>query len=535
MKKACGKVRENLKKQNFLTGALVLAAAGLLVRLLGAGFRIPLANIVGNYGMGLYQMVFPVYALLLVISSSGIPVAISKMVAKERTEGNMRECRRILLNSLILLAAFGIIFGAIFAIFADNIASIQGNDGNTKLYLAIAPAVVFVCLMAAFRGYFQGLANMVPTAVSQIVEQITKLAIGITLAVIFLPRGIEWAVFGAILGTTLSEVFALAFLVITYWFHHRKNKPDKKDETKTKWFDRHLIWKIFKTALPITLLASVFPLILVFDSMVVVNMLRENGETAADATRLFGISTGAVHTLVNMPAVLAMAIGLAIVPMAAKKLREGKDKEVREKFLLSIKIMVVLAFFFSLFYIVFASELINFVYSRAFHENPAQMPIAVRLLRIEAAMIFLVGLSHIFTSLLQGSDRSYFPLISLVAGGMVKIAFQLAFIGMLGIYAVSIGNILCFAIALAINIFWVMRFMSLKPKVTKGVMTTNAKIGTLVAVHIGTLFLLKLLLPDGKGWIVMAGFVAFVVYTSLVLALKIFPINLAKLLKKRTK
>ncbi|MCL2586687.1 MAG: polysaccharide biosynthesis protein [Firmicutes bacterium] len=534
------KYMHHLKKQNFLGGALVLAGAGLLVRLLGAGFRIPLANIVGNYGMGLYQMVFPVYALLLVIASSGIPVAISKMVAKERTAKNFQECRKILLNSLIILAVFGLLFATLFTLLADNIASLQGNEGNTKLYLAIAPAVLIVCLMAAFRGYFQGMSNMVPTAVSQLIEQTTKLAIGITLAVILLPRGVEWAVFGAILGTTIAEVFALAFLSITYLAHLRKAKREEKGQERVgtltvRMVDLRLMWRIFKTALPITFLASVFPLILVFDSLVVVKMLTEAGESTRDATRLFGISTGAVHTLVNMPAVLAIAIGLAIVPMAAKLLKQGKKEEVKQKFFLSIKIIVVIAFFFSLFYLVFAGELINFVYARAFHENPSQIPVAVNLLRMESAMIFLVGLSTIFTSLLQGSDRSYLPLISLIIGGAAKIGFQLALIGTLGIYAVSIGNILCFTIALSLNIFWVMRFMKLKPRVTKQGLSIKARLGLLIGIYIGILFLLKFLLPPGKGWIILAGATAFLGYVIMVLVLRIFPIRIVNFIKKRGK
>ena len=549
MNKAFGGMKKHLKKQNFLGGALVLAGAGLLVRLLGAGFRIPLANIIGNYGVGLYQMVFPFYALLLVIASSGVPVAISKMIAKEKTANNLRECRRILFNSLVLLSVVGLLFGILFATLAGNLASLQGHEGNTKLYLAIAPAVFLVCIMAAFRGYFQGLSNMIPTAISQLIEQITKVALGITLAILLLPRGVEWAVFGAILGTTVGEVLALSFLIFAFLLHlRRSNHPLSLDEgegePKTnksrrnlalpRWLDFLLIWRIFKTALPITLLASVFPLILVFDSFLVVRMLQTAGETAQDATRLFGISTGSVHTLVNMPAVLAIAIGLAIVPMAAKLLKQGKKEEVREKFFLSIKIIIVLALFFSLFYLIFAGEIINFVYSSAFKENPQHMPTAITLLRIESIMIFLVGLSVIFTSLLQGVDRSYLPLISLVVGGVTKIAFQLPLIPVLGIYAVSIGNILCFAIALSMNVMWTMRFMKLRPAIKK-YLPIKGKILALVAIYGGTLVALKFLLPSGKGWIILAGAVAFLVYTSTVLLLKIFPLNLFKFLRRSQK
>ena len=141
------------KRQGFITGALTLAGASVICRLIGVGFRIPLANLISNFGMGLYQMVFPIYSLLLVISSAGIPIAISKLVAKQKAENDdLKACRRILVNALILLAVIGTVVTAAFFGTAHLIADIQGNQGVTKIYYAIAPAVFFVCLIGAFRG-----------------------------------------------------------------------------------------------------------------------------------------------------------------------------------------------------------------------------------------------------------------------------------------------------------------------------------------------------------------------------------------------
>ena|GEM_PF-468197 len=582
VKKAFGK----FKRQNFVTGALTLAGAGILCRIIGVGFRIPFANIIGNYGMGLYQMVFPLYALLLILSSAGIPIAISKMVARARAEqspvgkstpktdsedvlsnqkdesldsvradesGATRQAKRkrkskrievyspqkILLNALVLLGTIGLIVSALFLIFARQIATLQGNVQITKIYLAIAPAVFLVCLISAFRGYFQGLGNMIPTAISQVVEQTVKVSVAITAAILLYPQGIYWAVFGAIAAITISEVAGLLLLIIIYIIHRKKIKQnttygeaEKEKNTltkkavptnnKMKTISFALMWDILKKSLPITAMAAIFPLILVFDSILVINMLEAGGATTQVATQLYGISSGTVHTLINMPAILGIAIGTAVVPMTAKLLKQNKKDEVRDKFALAVKMIYIIAIFFALFYIVFGREIITLLYSRAFKDNPDQLRIAANLLKIESAMILLMGLSQVFTAMLQGAGRAKFPLIALVIGGAVKVIFGLIFIRTsLGIYAVSIGNVLCFAIAFTLNAIFAIRFLnlSIKPKLR------TLKLLAVLFVHAGVLVGLVFLLPQGKWWIVLGGAVAFIIYAAMVLGLRIFPLG----------
>ena len=212
-KKLKNLISEKSKQNQFLTGAIVLAVAGIICRVLGVIFRIPLTNIVGNFGMGIYQMVFPLYALLLIVSSAGIPIAISKMVAREMTADNKSECKKILFNALILLSVIGLVLSLLFIIFSSQIASLQGNKDVGIIYIAIAPSVFLVCIISALRGYFQGMQNMIPTAVSQIIEQLIKMAVGITLALMFIKTSVIMAVFGAILAVTISEVVALVYLL----------------------------------------------------------------------------------------------------------------------------------------------------------------------------------------------------------------------------------------------------------------------------------------------------------------------------------
>ena len=520
----------------FLSGAAILAGAGIICRLLGVVIRIPLTNIVGNFGMGLYQMVFPLYALLLVISSAGVPVAISKMVAREKVNGDIKQCKRILLNALVLLGAVGLIVSALFMIFAHQIAKLQGNADVGIIYLAIAPSVFIVCLISAYRGYFQGFQNMIPTATSQIIEQIFKVGVALTLALILIKQSVVWAVFGAILAVTVSETIALLFLFLTYFFTRKKLKknspslegvdarkgrrePTSADGVVAKGLSWPLMWQIIKQSAPITLMASVFPLLLVFDSMIVINILRAAGETHQSATQLCGISSGAVHTLINLPAVLGIALATVVVPAVSSLIKQNKTDELRAKCALAIKIIFVLSLFFAVFYLAFAEKIIDLLYHGAFLKHPEQLKTAASLMRIESVLILLMGLGAVFTAMMQGADKAHIPLIAIAIGGTVKIIFELIFLKTgLGIYAVSIGNVICFLIATVLNTVFAFKYIKIK----KGFLDVLKKTVVLAAVLLLAVSALVRFMPANRWWVLADGAITALVYVGLVFFLKFF-------------
>jgi len=533
------------KINGFFTGAMILAAAGIICRLLGVVIRIPLTNIVGNFGMGLYQMVFPLYALLLIISSAGFPVAISKMVAAQRAAGlDNDQPRKILLNSVILLGFIGAIVSALFVVLSYQIAALQGNKDVGIIYIAIAPSVFLVCIISAFRGYFQGFQNMVPTATSQILEQLVKVGAGVTMAVLFAKISVVWAVFGAILAITISEALALLYLFAIYLWSLRKKKSAEAttftEETRTprrgegvrsrpnsavtkgKWLDRRVMWQITKQSVPITLMASVFPLILVLDSMLIINMLTSAGVAHKEATQLYGISSGAVHTLINLPAVLGVAIATAIVPAVSSLMKQNKYGELRDKMALAIKATFIIGIFFTAFYLVFADKILDLLYHGAFKDDQKHFKIATNLMRIESALILLIALSSVFTAMLQGAGKAKFPLIALAIGGAVKIAFQFSLIKTpLGIYAVSIGNVLCFAIAATLNTIFALRYIRIKRAV---VGQAFRLVGLTVAFAV-IIRLVDYFMPENRWWVLLSGVLAFGIYVILLAIFGILRLN----------
>ena len=434
-----------------MKGAIILSAAGIICRLLGVLFRIPLSNIVGNYGIGLYQLVFPLYSLLLIVSSAGIPVALSKMIARVRD--NRQQTKQIFVNALVTLILIGAVITIVFLVLARPIAAWQGKPEIWPLYLAIAPAVWFVCVISAYRGYFQGLNNMVPTAVSQIIEQAVKVAVGLGLAFWLIRYSILWAVFGAILAVAVSELVAAGFLAVVYAVRKRQalavinpNEPVRGIASLLSW---SVIRRIFSISAPIMVMSLAFPLVQLFDSFYIVNALKSNG--VANATELYGISTGAVHTLINLPSVVGIAIATVMLPMVARAFKQGDIPTMRKKAWLALGFTLLFSTIVAIGLSVLPKFILTLLYRRAFANRPEELATAVLLLRIESWTVILIGLTQVSGSILQGVDHERVPMWAMVGGGMVKILFEIFALRHLGIMAVSIANILCFGVALAVN------------------------------------------------------------------------------------
>ena len=197
------RVKEDARRPGRLAGgAAVLAAGSMVAKFIGAFYRIPLTNILGAEGMGVYQLVFPVYALFITLSTAGIPTALSRIVAEHRARGE--SAGKYLAAALFTLVALSVLAGGLITALSHVFARWQGNPAAAGGYAVIAPAVFFAGLVAGFRGWFQGEMYMLPTALSGIVEQLVKLGVGVGLAAALAPRGQNAAVMGAIAGVTVS-------------------------------------------------------------------------------------------------------------------------------------------------------------------------------------------------------------------------------------------------------------------------------------------------------------------------------------------
>jgi stage V sporulation protein B len=480
-------------QKSFLGGAAILAGAGLVVKIIGAIFRIPLTNIVGAEGMGLYQLAYPIYVFLLVASTAGLPVAVSRMVSAEIALGNHREAHKIFTTAMKLLIGLGLVTG--IAMFAGSglISRLQGNPDSVGVLRAIAPALFFVSVISAYRGYFQGMQSMAPTAFSQLVEQVGKLAIGLSLAAAWIPRGPQYGAVGAILGVTLSEVAALVLLMGIYMGRRREimARVNASTDSETK-STKTILIKIIEIAVPVTIGASVMPLVNFADQMIVLNrikpiidqiagipasvMLEKTGTEIA--TSLYGILTGACNTLVNFPAFITLALGMSLVPAISAATVKNDRKEVARTASVGVRLTLLLGLPCAAGLIVLAEPIIRVLYS-SFPDWQAIYGGWV--LSLLAVGVIFLTLIQSMTAILQGAGKVMLPVRNLLIGAVFKVVITYVLSGQPGwnIRGAAMGTVICYAIAAILNLIGVIRHTGvafslrdfiLKPVAAAGVM-----------------------------------------------------------------
>ncbi len=437
-----------MKKNAFIRGALILIIFNLLGKVIGAIYRIPLAKIVGSVGMGQYQLTFPLYCLILTISTSGIPVAISKLVAEFNENKRFCDTRKLLKVSILFLTLLSII-GAVVVVFgAKIIASLQGNPDAYVCYYGIAPAIVFVGVLSAFRGYFQGNLKMFPTAFSGLLEQVIKLVVGLFLAEKFLVFGVEYAVFGALLGVSISEVVALLFLVISYFVYSRKQKINFDGETLTY---KVLSKKLASLALPITLGGLVSPITTMVDSLLVINLLMFTGFSNEMSTMMLGIQSGVVEPLVNIPVIIAVSVATALLPSLSGLSASGDRDQVKKHIEKAFQICLSISIACFVCFVIFGKQILTFLYGSSFDFE--ELELAVKLLFLGGLNIIFLSLVQVSAGVLQGIGKPKEPVKSLLVGCVIKIALDvcLILIKPLNIMGAVVSGGVCYFVVLVLN------------------------------------------------------------------------------------
>lgn len=458
-------------KKRIFSGAAVLLAGSVVAKMLGALYRIPLTNILGAEGMGMYQLVFPVYALFMVLATAGIPTSLSRTVAEKRALGeNVKKYFVVAMCALLVLGlAFGLLMGAL----SDVLAKRQGNADTRFGFLIIAPAITFVCVISGFRGYFQGQMYMLPTAISNVVEQVVKLAVGIGVSYALAKRGVIYAVCGALFGVTVSEIVTAAYMGATYLFRSKKEKREQlaarvslqgydlqsgsllqgeanmrggengdnarfAQKARFEKVSRGELKGMLKVALPIAAVAALMPLANFFDSIIIVNMLKAFGLKQSIATAQYGIISGPVNSLINMPVVAIMSLAVAVVPSVSASRATRDIDGVMLKSSLCVRLAYLLGIPFAFYLAVFARNVIGALYPALSEQNTI---VAVNVLRITAANVVFLSVMQIYVSLLQAVDKTKYAVFSLIAGIIVKIVLDVVLTRYIGINGAAIASL----------------------------------------------------------------------------------------------
>lgn len=464
-----------MKKHSFLIGALFLTVGGFLAKAIGAIYKIPLANILGSNGMGVYYLIFPLYSLLLVLISSGISVTVSKMISFERCNNNKRNEIKIFKIAILYVFLLSLLFSFILYFFNQPISLLQGNVNAKMGYVAIAPSLIFASLISVVRAYFQGLQNMIPTSLSNIIEQIIKLVFGLLLANYFLNRGVEYAVFGAILAVSISEFVAFILIVINYIHFKHKNKIrySKEEITSPTLTSTKIFGKLIKYSFPATLSSLIIPITGFLDSFMVINILTKSGVASTVATSLYGISNGIVTTLISLPVIISVALATVIVPNISGLYAKNNSSEVSAKSSFFIKITWILSLPCFVLMLLLAPEIIQILYSKGLTDKVInEFEFAYKLLMLASVSVIYYAFLQTFTSILQSINKPIVPFYSLLFALIVRTVLVFAFLKLpsFNIFGLVFANLVFLTIATLTNLAYLRKYIALRFEINKMVL-----------------------------------------------------------------
>lgn len=398
-----------MPKRAFVYGAALLFGANLLNRILGFVYQYLIMTHIGGEAYGLYAMAFPIYMLALVLTTAGIPFAVAKLVSEEVTMGNYRQAKVIFRLALGILGISGVIvsIGLLAAIVLSS-GRLFPDPRVAPVILICVPAVFIVSISSAYRGYFQGLLNMLPPALSQTIEQVVRVAVGFSISLYLLPRGIVWAAVGLAFGMVVGEAVGLIALGLQYRLYCHQQPGRWREQIRSK---RYTLARIWQLAAPVTtgrLLSSVLPVI---DAMLIPRRLQTAGYTARQATILFGQLGGTGFTLLSFPTVFTFALAVSLVPSVAEATAKKSFRmiSVYSKEAIRVTILVGLPCSVILFYF---AEPLTALFSSA-HLAP--------ILRVLAIGSIFFYLQHTTTAVLQGLGKVNLPLIHLIIASVIRL------------------------------------------------------------------------------------------------------------------
>lgn len=432
-----------MKNENkkLFKGAFVLGAASFLVKALGAIYRVPLTALIGSKGIGLYQMVFPVYVVLLEFSGAGLPNALSKIISSENRNGyNNASADEYLKMSLKIFAVIGVVLSVFMAVFSKRMATLQGDADATAAYVALSPSVFFVCLISCFRGYFQGLSNMLPTAASQVAEQVVKLILGLTFSYVFMPD-IKRAAAGATLAVTISEAVAFLGLYIAY----RKSAKRMKMTPLSSGKSFKTLATVIKNVIPVSVAGAILPLSQVADSFIIINLLSANFE---NATSVYGLLSGVAMTVINLPVSVCYGIAVTAIPAVAAK---DNPRDIKKSFLACLCVTVFISSIAAILCYFFAPTVINVLFSRLSSEEKA---VAVKLIKILSSVVVLSSVLQTTNAALIGMNKLISPTVGLLFGVFLKTVAEIILVKIpeVNVYGGAIALIACYFVADLVNL-----------------------------------------------------------------------------------
>ena len=440
------------QKKSFRSGAAILTGAVLVTKILGALYKIPLGNLLDSTGMAHFYAAYNVYTLLLTLSTAGLPPLTSRLVAEAVALGRYRQARRVFTTALWLLGAMGFVCTALMFSFPRAAANLLQDGAAWMAIRALSPAVVCVCLVSAVRGYTQGMGEMTPTAVSQIIESACKLGLGLGLCAFVLRRGGDSATgaAAAIFGVTVGAALGLVYLLLILALRERRVIAARPDTPRPR---REILQQLISGGIPITVAAVGMSLITLVDQALVLYTLQHTlHHTTAEAVALYGEYTFGM-TLFVLPSSFIIPLSVALMPTLAAERARGDTASQQRHIRTALRLTALLAFPMGVGLSVLAEPILHLLYP-AVPETAAAAAVHLQVLGAASCCVCLMTVTN---GILQALGRERMPVWTLLVGGAVKVATTVLLVGDpdISINGAAWGTLLGYAVIAVLNLLCV--------------------------------------------------------------------------------
>ena len=456
---------ESPKKQNFLQGTMLLALATAIVKVIGALYKIPLNAIIGEQGFGYFNTAYEIYNVLLMISTAGLPVAMSRMISQASSLGHYRQVRRVYNTARGIFLGLGIAGTVLMTGFCRQLAQFQNQPDAWFAIGCLGPCVLLICIMSTFRGFFQGQSNMLPTSISQVLEAITKLIVGILAAVMLLKttNSIPMAAGGAILGVTASCLVSSVYLFGCFRKSFRV-MPESDEET-TSFSDTAK--GLLTIAIPITVGSAGLQILTMLETKLYMGQLLGLGYTQDEADTMKGIYN-MTQTIFNMPCAFITPITISIIPAitAQLTLKNWDEAKGTEESAARITGLISMPCAFGL------AVLAEPVTALLGGYTGEKLALATSLMTVLGFTVMFNAVVLMTTALMQAHGHVNRPVVNMFIGGILKLVAVYILTGnrAIGILGTPIGTLMCYIAISALNILSIRHLLEHPPAIVKNLL-----------------------------------------------------------------
>ncbi len=506
------------KGDNYIKQGSILAGASLLVRIIGMLYRFPMSNIIGEEGNGIYSVAFEIYDVMLIISSYSLPLAISKIISAKRVRREHRNILRIFRCSMVFalfsggIAALVLFFGAGF--FEKNIA----GGKYTGLYLplrVLAPTVFIVAIMGVLRGVYQGKGSMIPTAISQIIEQVVNAFVSIYAAYSLIQAHnlsaeiAGWGAAGGTMGTLFGAVSGLAFLLFIYiGYKPVLSKMARKDATGERDSYGYIYKMILYTSVPIILSQTVYQISGIIDYSIFGSFQSSRGLSDVAVKTATGLYSTKYRLLISVPIAIATAMSSSILPSVVASYEIGDDIGLNSKISLGLKFNLLIAFPCFAGLSVLAQPVLKMLYPSQDYVTGGY------LLTIGSIAVVFYAISNITGAVLQGIDKMRLPVIhsAIALGVHIAVVVILLYATDMGILALVIGNIVFPAVTGLLNMLSIYKYTTYRQEYTRTFGVPIIAAAVMSAACFASYYGLGSVLPYNTILVILSVAVSVVVY-----------------------